>query len=61
LVGFLGWRTSPMQGLYPHTRQHNTEKCGYTSMPRMGFEPMIPLFKQPKTVHTSDHLAIGTS
>jgi len=27
-----------------YTGQHNTEKRGHTSMPRAGFEPMIPVF-----------------
>jgi len=33
------------------------KKSGHTSMPRAGFEPMIPLFERPKT----DGSAIGTS
>jgi hypothetical protein len=40
--------------------QHNTEKCGHTSIPLVGFESMIPVFEWPKTVCASDHLAIGT-
>jgi len=34
--------------------QHNTEKRGRTSMPRAGFEPVIPVFKRSKTVRTLD-------
>jgi len=33
-----------------YTGQHNTEKCGHTSMPQAGFEPTIPVFEQLKTV-----------
>jgi len=61
MVGLLGQVISRMQGLYLHTGQHNKEKCRHTSMPRVGFESMIPLFEQRKTVSASDHLAIGTS
>jgi hypothetical protein len=60
LVGLLGRGISPTQGLYLHTEQHNTEKRGHTSMPRVGFESMIPVFEQPKTVRASDRLATGT-
>jgi hypothetical protein len=34
--------------------QHNTEKCGHTSMPRVGFEPTIPVFERLKTVRALD-------
>jgi hypothetical protein len=43
-----------------HTGQHNTEKRGHTSMFRMGFEPTIPVFERPKTVHASDRSTTGT-
>jgi hypothetical protein len=29
-------------------------------MPRVGFEPTIPVFEQAKTVHASDHAAAVT-
>jgi hypothetical protein len=29
-------------------------------MRRVGFEPTVPVFEQPKTVSDSDHSAIGT-
>jgi hypothetical protein len=45
LVGLLGWGIIPMQGLYRHTRQHNTVTCRHTSMPRAGFKPAISMFK----------------
>jgi hypothetical protein len=37
-----------MQALCLHTGQHNIEKCGHTSMPRVGFKPTIPVFEQLK-------------
>jgi len=46
LVGLLGWGISPMQGLYLHTGQHNTETRRHTSMLRAGFEPAISMFKR---------------
>jgi hypothetical protein len=46
LVGLLGWGISPMQGLYRHTEQHNTETHRHASMPREGFEPAISMFKR---------------
>jgi len=29
-----------------YTGEHNTQKRGHTSMPRAGFEIMIPVFEQ---------------
>jgi hypothetical protein len=54
LVGLLGRGIGPTQGLYIHTGQHNTEKRGHTSMPRVGFEPTIPVLERPKIVGVSD-------
>jgi hypothetical protein len=59
LVGLLGCGISPTQGLYLH-KSHNTEKRRHTSMPRAGFEPVIPVFERPKTVRALDRAAIGT-
>jgi len=56
LVGVLGQGISSMQGLY----LHNTNKRGYTSMPRAGFEIVIPVLERLKTVHALDVAAIGT-
>jgi hypothetical protein len=61
LVGLLEQGIGLMQGLYLYAGQHNTEKRGHTSMSRVGFEPMIPVFKWLKTVHASECLVIGTS
>jgi hypothetical protein len=60
LVGPPGRGIGPTQGLYLHTGQHNTEKRGHTSMPRVGFEPTIPVLERPKTVRAIDGMAIGT-
>jgi hypothetical protein len=29
-------------------------------MPRMGFEPVVPLFERPKKVRALDRAAVGT-
>jgi hypothetical protein len=49
-VGLLGQVICPSRGFSTHTGQHNTEKCGHTSMPRAGFEPTIPVFEWYKTI-----------
>jgi hypothetical protein len=51
-VGPLGRGISPSQGRYLHTEQHKQ-----TSMPRVGFEPKIPVFELAKTVHALDRAA----
>jgi hypothetical protein len=55
---------SPWMGDQPVSRPlptHRTtqtqDKCTQTSMPRVGFEPIIPVFEQVKTFHASDCLA----
>jgi hypothetical protein len=60
LVGVSGRGIGPMQGLYLHTGQHNTQKRRHTFMPRVGFESTIPVFERPKKISASDRLAIGT-
>jgi hypothetical protein len=60
LVELLGRGIGPTQGLYLHIGQHNTEKRGHTTMPRVEFEPTIPEFERPKTVRASDRSSIGT-
>jgi hypothetical protein len=55
----LGWRSARrMASIY--TGQHNTEKSGHTSMPRVGFEPTITVFERPKTLIASVRSATGT-
>jgi hypothetical protein len=56
-VGLLGRGISLLQGRYLHTRQHKQNKSIQTSMPWVGFEPMIPAFERAKTVHALDRAA----
>jgi hypothetical protein len=56
-VGLLGRGISPSQGRYLHTEKHRQNKSTQTSMPRVGFEPTIPVFERAKTVHASDRAA----
>jgi hypothetical protein len=44
-----------------YTGQHNTEKCGHTSMLRAGLEPAIPVFERSQIVRALDRAAIVTS
>jgi hypothetical protein len=55
-VGLLGRGISPSQGRYLHTQQHKHKRT-QTSVPRVGFEPTIPVFERAKTVHASDRAA----
>jgi hypothetical protein len=57
-VGLFGRGISPSKGRCLHTEQTHRD-----SMPRVGFEPMIPAFERAKTVHALDGAAtvIGTS
>jgi hypothetical protein len=45
------------QGLYIHTEQHGINAQIQTSMPRVGFEPTIPVFEREKKVHALDRAA----
>jgi hypothetical protein len=53
-IGLLGQVISPSQGRYL-TQTENKHK--QTSMPRVGFEPTIPVFERAKTVHALDRAA----
>jgi hypothetical protein len=44
-----------------HRTTQTQNKRSQTSMPRVGFEPMIPVFEQAKTVYELDHAAIVIS
>jgi hypothetical protein len=57
VVGLLGRGISPSKGHYLHTEQHKQNKRIQTSMPCVGFEPMIPAFERAKTVHVLDRAA----
>jgi hypothetical protein len=62
-VGLIGRVISSSQGLYLNTRQHKHRINTYryqTSMPCVGFEPMIPVSKRTKTVHALDRSATVT-
>jgi len=43
-----------------YTGQHNTEKCGHTSMTRAEFETTTPVSERSKTERASDRAATGT-
>jgi hypothetical protein len=53
----LGRGISPSQGRYLNIEQHKQNEHTQTSIPRVGFELMIPLFEQPKTVNALDRVA----
>jgi hypothetical protein len=59
-VGFLGPRISLSLGHYLHTGQHKHNIKTQTSMPWVGFEPTIPVFKWEKTVHALDRTGTVT-
>jgi hypothetical protein len=50
-IGLLGREISPSQGRYLHRTTQTQNKRRQTSMPRVGFEPKIPVFASAKTVH----------
>jgi hypothetical protein len=49
-VGLLVRGISASQGRYLHTEQHKQNKLTETSVPRVGFDPTIPVFQRAKTV-----------
>jgi hypothetical protein len=62
-VGLLGLGISPSEGRYIHRTTQTKTKRTQTSIPRVGFEPTIPVFERAKTVHALDRAAtvIGCS
>jgi hypothetical protein len=40
-----------------HRTTQTQNKCIQTSMPRVGFKPMIPVLERAKTVHVLDRIA----
>jgi hypothetical protein len=60
-VGLLGRGISPSQGRYLNTEQHKQNEHTLISMPRVRFEPTIPVFERAKTVHALDRAAIVIS
>jgi hypothetical protein len=54
-VGRTPWTgDQPSQGRCLHTEQHKQNKRTQTSVPRLGFEPTIPVFERTKTVLVLD-------
>jgi hypothetical protein len=47
----------PVARLLPTRDNTNTEKRGQSSMPRVGFELTIPVFKRAKVFRVLDHAA----
>jgi hypothetical protein len=58
-VELLGGGISPSQGRYQHRTTQTQNKRTQTSMPMVGFEPTIPVFKRAKTVHALDRATTG--
>jgi hypothetical protein len=54
LVGLVGRGISPPQGCYLHRTTQTQNKSRQTSMPRVGFEPTIPVFERTKIIHALD-------
>jgi hypothetical protein len=48
---------SPSQGRYLHRTTQTQNNLTQTSMPRVGFEPTIPVFERAKTVYALDRAA----
>jgi hypothetical protein len=62
LILYRGGRTpwmgiSSYQGRYLHTEQYRHNKRTHISMPRVGFDPMIPVFERAKAIHVSGRAA----
>jgi hypothetical protein len=49
-------KINPSKGLYLQRMKKTKKKCMQTSIPSVGFKH-IPMFKQSKTGHISDHMA----
>jgi hypothetical protein len=59
-VGRTAWTgggISPSLGHYLHRTTQTQSKGTQTFMPRLGFEPTIPVFKRVKTFYASDRVA----
>jgi hypothetical protein len=53
----MGWGQTAAKPLPTQRTTQTQNKCTQRSMPCVGFEPMIPVFEQVKTVHALDHVA----
>jgi hypothetical protein len=60
-VGLLWRGISPYQGRYLHMTTQTQNKRTQTSMPRLGYEPTIPVFERTKTAHALDRADTLTS
>jgi hypothetical protein len=56
-IGLIGRGISPSKDRYIYTEKHKQNKRTQTSMPRVGFEPTIPVFKRAKTIQTLERAA----
>jgi hypothetical protein len=56
-VGLLERGISPSQGRYLNRTTQTQNKRGEISMPRVGFEPIISVFKRTKTFYGIDSSA----
>jgi hypothetical protein len=59
-VGLLGRVISPSQGGYLHWKIQTQQKRRLTSMPRVGFEPTIPVSERTKIFRSLDRAATVT-
>jgi hypothetical protein len=57
-VGLPGRGISPSQGRHLHRTTQTQNNRRHTSMPWVGFDPSIPVFKEVKTVHALHRAAI---
>jgi hypothetical protein len=55
-VGLLGWVISPVARPLPAQESINTKEM-WTTTPRVGFEPKIPVFERAKTFRALNHAA----
>jgi hypothetical protein len=56
-IRVLGWGSARRKAA-TNTEQHKQNKRGQTFMPRVGFEPTIPVFDWAKTVRALDRATI---
>jgi hypothetical protein len=56
-MGLLGWGSALSQGRHLQKATQTQKKRGQTSMPRVGFEPTIPVFEREKIFHALDRAA----
>jgi hypothetical protein len=56
-VGLLGRGISPTQGRYLYGTTQTQDKSQQISVPRVEFEPMIPVFQRTKAFHTLNRVA----